>query len=582
MAISPQKLSLSQSFLTPGSQLLILDLVDEPEATRCPHVVNVFADDAQKTDILHRFKSSVAWKAQRTHDNIHPAKRRKLSAPQCDACRQTLTRPFVCLHCAYAGCWAEEHIIEHLEDEGHLFCVDVKSGAVYCSSCGDVIHEPIFDALFHATILAVDERNTRYEGMESRRKEPHQVWTPTPADASALENTTPIPCQARRGLLNLGQTCFLNVVLQSLIHNPILRNYFLGDKHNHQACESVDCTCCEMDKLFTEVYNTTTSAPFGPTTLLATTWRSASLLSGYAQHDAHECFIALRDAMHASARGSTEISCNCIIHAAFSGEMQSEVRCVRCGNVSPKKETYMEFSLALGEAGGPETLAGCLMRFTQQEKLGSKEYTCPKCGKASTEANKRLSIRKLPPILSFQFKRFEQSGGDKGSARKISTPVRIPSMINMAPYTSAAQSARAGPDNPFPYPGPESMYEYELFSVINHEGQIDNGHYTNFSRIRDEWYRFDDDKVTATSLKEMHASPVPIYMAFYVKRVLDYKPHTTPSYIRAREEEAVRERESEQREREQRAREERERMDIEREQQEKLSREVDDELAALV
>ena len=30
------------------------------------------------------------------------------------------------------------------------------------------------------------------------------------------------------------------------------------------------------------------------------------------------------------------------------------------------------------------------------------------------------------------------------------------------------------------------MYEYDLFAVINHEGQINNGHYTNFARFQDE------------------------------------------------------------------------------------------------
>jgi ubiquitin carboxyl-terminal hydrolase 22/27/51 len=30
------------------------------------------------------------------------------------------------------------------------------------------------------------------------------------------------------------------------------------------------------------------------------------------------------------------------------------------------------------------------------------------------------------------------------------------------------------------------MYEYDLFAVINHEGQMDNGHYTNFARFQDE------------------------------------------------------------------------------------------------
>ena len=36
------------------------------------------------------------------------------------------------------------------------------------------------------------------------------------------------------------------------------------------------------------------------------------------------------------------------------------------------------------------------------------------------------------------------------------------------------------------YPGPDALYEYNLFAVICHEGQIDNGHYTNFARFQDE------------------------------------------------------------------------------------------------
>lgn len=99
--------------------------------------------------------------------------------------------------------------------------------------------------------------------------------------------------------------------------------------------------------------------------------------------------------------------------------------------------------------------------------------------------------------------------------------------------------------------------------MINHEGQIDNGHYTSFARFQDtvrhfispplprltpapaQWCRFDDDKVTPATLAGVLGASAPIYMAFYVKRRLDYKPHTTPSYILTREIEAVRERERE-------------------------------------
>lgn len=30
------------------------------------------------------------------------------------------------------------------------------------------------------------------------------------------------------------------------------------------------------------------------------------------------------------------------------------------------------------------------------------------------------------------------------------------------------------------------MYDYDLFSVVCHDGQIDNGHYTCFTRYQDE------------------------------------------------------------------------------------------------
>ena len=30
--------------------------------------------------------------------------------------------------------------------------------------------------------------------------------------------------------------CFMNVTLQALVHNPLIRNYFLADMHNRRLC----------------------------------------------------------------------------------------------------------------------------------------------------------------------------------------------------------------------------------------------------------------------------------------------------------------------------------------------------------
>lgn len=53
----------------------------------------------------------------------------------------------------------------------------------------------------------------------------------------------------------MGNTCFMNVILQSLVHNPLLKAYFLSDRHNPKHCQKEFCMCCEMDNLFAQVKN---------------------------------------------------------------------------------------------------------------------------------------------------------------------------------------------------------------------------------------------------------------------------------------------------------------------------------------
>ncbi|KAJ7266551.1 hypothetical protein C8J57DRAFT_1328141 [Mycena rebaudengoi] len=484
----------------------------------CPHISAALAAGDVAGSPLKKFREVVAWEVRRFQSMKNSAKRRKISVPTCGTCHLALVRPFVCLHCSYAGCWKNGHVVTHLQESQHIFCADVKSGSVYCFECKDFIYDAKVDELYLASVVSAEEEQTKFQG--------------------------------RRGLLNLGQTCFMNVVLQSFVHNPLLRNYFLGDKHNHRQCKiEEDCTCCEMDKLFAEIFSDDPN-PYGPITFLLSTWRKSTELAGYAQQDAHEFFISTLNHIHSNSRGSTNVSCNCIIHSTFAGQLQSDVVCERCKNVTSTVDPMLDISLELkGVVAGENTLAACLKRFTQPEKLGPKQYSCVKCGKAAQEASKRLSIRKLPPVLSFQFKvdkcpHAAAALTDAPHAR-LMRKFRFPATMNMAPFTTLVmkEAEKENSSPVFSYPGPSAMYEYDLFAVINHEGKINNGHYTNYARFEDEWYRFDDDKVTHANLGACLNSSA--YMCFYVKRHLDYKPYVTPSYVLTRETEAVREKEME-------------------------------------
>ena len=47
---------------------------------------------------------------------------------------------------------------------------------------------------------------------------------------------------------------------------------------------------------------------------------------------------------------------------------------------------------------------------------------------------------------------------------------------------------------------------YELFSVVNHHGTMDNGHYTSFIRHANMWFKCDDAWITKATKNQVFNS----------------------------------------------------------------------------
>ncbi|TKX22501.1 ubiquitin carboxyl-terminal hydrolase-like protein 11 [Elsinoe australis] len=443
-------------------------------------------------------------------------------------------------------------------DKAHKFCAESTSGYIYCRACSDIIHDPHFDEI----------------RLLRGRKRSHSTFRSDVDTKILAANSSPVPCRAvgLRGLYNMGQTCFMSVVLQSLIHNPFIRAYYLSESHRSTECERDCCTSCALDDIFSEFHSQEKAEGYGLVAMLQSSWRGGGSLAGYQQQDAHEYLQFILNSLHSANLETDEKEekaedCPCIIHRTFCGVLQSTVTCSKCKNVTTAKDPFMDLSLDVKIPGAAKAkkenkismttgkdkkdkdknsaadkdkedkpamaLLECFDRFTSAESLPATDYTCRKCD-AQQAATKRLSLARMPPVLPVHLKRFSHSK-NSGQGIKLDTKVRFPMTVDLGPYVTGAGGAKKKGEVNGKIKEEEGKEKekkeedggggkgnrpiYELSSVIVHKGKMDSGHYISFSRVYDEWFMFDDSKVVLVEESDVLASEA--YMLFYVVRDID-------------------------------------------------------------
>lgn len=248
-------------------------------------------------------------------------------------------------------------------------------------------------------------------------------------------NTMATPCRVSgiRGIYNMGATCYMSVILQSFVHNPFLRNFYMSDCHPKDKCSYKNCMSCAMDDMFQNFYSEDITTGYGASNILASFWLSKRKayeeLASNKEQDAHEFFQFLTEELHEingggrpsgaasdeeppvkKAKNGYEQSCKCIVHQTFYGKLQSTITCqnTKCDGVNTSVESFLDLSLGLESFSKKKknvpaatlSLRKCLDdEYKNSERC---DYNCYKCD--SSDAKKSLSIKKLPNVLCIQFK----------------------------------------------------------------------------------------------------------------------------------------------------------------------------------
>ncbi|KAM3728626.1 Ubiquitin carboxyl-terminal hydrolase [Dirofilaria immitis] len=305
------------------------------------------------------------------------------------------------------------------------------------------------------------------------------------------------------GLCNYSNDCFLNAVLQIILHCiPFAR--YLGEHLPLFSCVK-DCVACGLARFIR--YSMSSRQPFKPA------WINFILEKAFpshllgAQEDAHEALNHILDALDSEARNGTTSSdrnfANPLngsrfltpVEQLFVGTLRNQIQCSACSAILINYERFRELNLGIKKSSCDRriTLEDLLDDYFGSEVLNN--FKCTTC-KRTTQIQRSSRILRAPNILLIQLKRFNSFGG------KIGVHVNFSLRLDLDRYVH-----RSG-----------ESHTYELTGIIQHMGNaVEHGHYIAVVRGFDarSYYLFDDEQRHRISLSELQN--IQAYILLYVR-----------------------------------------------------------------
>ncbi|XP_068845164.1 ubiquitin carboxyl-terminal hydrolase 2 isoform X1 [Capricornis sumatraensis] len=333
--------------------------------------------------------------------------------------------------------------------------------------------------------------------------------------------------QGLAGLRNLGNTCFMNSILQCLSNTRELRDYCLQRLYLRDLSHSSRAHTALMEEFAKLIQTIWTSSPndvVSPSEFKTQIQRYAPRFVGYNQQDAQEFLRFLLDGLHnevnrvtARPKSNTENLDHLPddekgrqmwrkyleredsrIGDLFVGQLKSSLTCTDCGYCSTVFDPFWDLSLPITKRGYPEvTLMDCMRLFTKEDVLdGDEKPTCCHC-RARKRCIKKFSIQRFPKILVLHLKRFSES---RIRTSKLTAFVNFPLRdLDLREFASENTNHAV----------------YNLYAVSNHSGTTMGGHYTAYCRspVTGEWHTFNDSSVSPMSSSQVRTSDA--YLLFY-------------------------------------------------------------------
>jgi ubiquitin carboxyl-terminal hydrolase 7 len=271
------------------------------------------------------------------------------------------------------------------------------------------------------------------------------------------------------GLKNQGATCYLNSLLQSLYFTNAFRKAIYDIPTEDEA--DMYNSAYMLQRLFYQLQ--TSSSSVGTNELTKSFgWETRHV---FEQQDVQELSRKLMERMEEKMKGTAAEK---VLPEMFSGKIKTYISCINVNYESSRIEDFWDIQL---NVRGLDNLEASFRDYIQVERMdGENQYFAGDDHKLQ-DAKKGVIFLSFPDVLHLQLKRFEYDIA-RDMMTKINDRYEFPESFDAAPYLSEDADR-------------SESWEYQLHSVLIHQGDLTAGHYYAYIKPEKEgwFYRFDDE-----------------------------------------------------------------------------------------